>query len=608
MYDSTEPHPAATSTMVTVTAPESKQQASQMGAGTPAQGVVQAPAAPASIATPHRQQKHNTFKTQSQVLRDKTIEYLQSINLASPPSPDEIEYTILHKVCMEIDALNAVALKGQKLQFPKSLYPFQIALILSKLYTIYALDLGGENAENDNHIISVYCETGDNCGIYVHDDKTFFSLAKLYKSDLEKREFEEVLYQLEKLVPVKTPNRDRDLIAVNNGIFNYATKQLMPFSPDYIFVAKSHVDYVDNPPLPVYHNQDDNTDWDVESWMNELSDDPEIVKSLWEILGAILRPHVRWNKAAWLYSETGNNGKGTLCELMRSLLGKGAYASIPIADFSKDFLLEPLIRSQAIIVDENNVGEYLDKSANLKAVITNDVIQINRKFKTPITYQFYGFMVQCINELPRVKDRTDSFYRRQLLIPFTKCFTGHERRYIKNDYLHRKDTLEYVLWKVLNMDFYQLSEPAASLEALQEYKEYNDPVRQFANEMLPQCVWDLLPFTFLHDLYKSWFKQSCPSGTPVGKTLFISELLTILQSEPSRGWNCQNKNNPIRSQHKMDKPEYLIVRYGLANWRNIFYQGNDLNRICSPVLKEFYRGIQRTHFLTSQPHNSNVDT
>lgn len=37
-------------------------------------------------------------KTYNQVLRDKTLEYLQNINLASPPPPDEIEYTILHKV------------------------------------------------------------------------------------------------------------------------------------------------------------------------------------------------------------------------------------------------------------------------------------------------------------------------------------------------------------------------------------------------------------------------------------------------------------------------------------------------------------------------------
>lgn len=30
--------------------------------------------------------------------------------------------------------------------------------------------------------------------------------------------------------------------------------------------------------------------------MAELSDDPEVVRLLWEILGAIIRPLVPWNK------------------------------------------------------------------------------------------------------------------------------------------------------------------------------------------------------------------------------------------------------------------------------------------------------------------------
>ena len=68
--------------------------------------------------------------------------------------------------------------------------------------------------------------------------------------------------------------------------------------------------------------------------------------------------------------------------------------------------------------------------------ITGDTIQVNRKFKAPISFKFKGFMVQCLNEMPRVKDKSDSFYRRQLFIPFTKCFTGAERKYIKDCLLY----------------------------------------------------------------------------------------------------------------------------------------------------------------------------
>ena len=38
------------------------------------------------------------------------------------------------------------------------------------------------------------------------------------------------------------------------------------------------------------------------------------------------------------------------------LCGPGTYASIPLSNFSKDFMLEPLTRATAIIVDENDVG------------------------------------------------------------------------------------------------------------------------------------------------------------------------------------------------------------------------------------------------------------
>lgn len=287
----------------------------------------------------------------------------------------------------------------------------------------------------------------------------------------------------------------------------------------------------------------------------------------------------------------GNNGKGTLCELMRNICGDGTYASIPIADFAKDFMLEPLTRASAIIVDENDVGSFIDKAANLKAVITNDVIALNRKFKSPIAYQFFGFMVQCLNEMPRIKDKSDSFYRRQIFIPFTKCFTGHERKYIKNDYLHRSEVLEYALYKVLNMNYYTLSEPETCKNTLEMYKEFNDPVRQFIDEVLPECVWDLLPFTFLYDLYKAWFDRNSPSGSKQGKNTFINDLINALG--PDSEWESLNTQTKIWVGHKMDEPEYLILEYNLKTWENPNYKGTDKNKICKVLPKSHERGLVR---------------
>lgn len=531
-------------------------------------------------------------------IREITQEYLEGIDPHNPPLPKEIVESLLTATADRCREVNATKNKGDtKWKIPTDLSFTQIADILAHLYPICRLSCAGDNTDNDYDLLAIYQTAGPDEGIYVTSEDAFRVLAREYNYDITDREFDEMLIALRSKVPRKTRCRDRDLIAVNNGIFNYKTKELLPFDPNKVFIVKSHVDYNPNATNVVLHNDNDNTDWDVESWMHSLSDDDEIVNTLWEILSAIIRPNVRWNKSAWLYSEQGNNGKGTLCELMRSLCGAGSYASIPIESFGKDFMLEPLTRASAIIVDENDVGSFIDRAANLKAIITNDVVQINRKFKQPIAYQFYGFMVQCLNEFPRIKDKSDSFYRRQLFIPMNKCFTGKERKYIKNQYLHNKDVLEYVLYKVLNTDFYTLSEPAACKAILQEYKEFNDPVRQYWDEFSSRFVWDLLPTGFLYDLYKSWFKRTSPSGTVQGKSTFIKDLKNLIADDEN--WTYCDRT--IRTKNMMDNIEMLIDEYGLTEWTNKSYTGNNRTNICKYApLAAYSRCILR---VTSNPQN-----
>lgn len=525
--------------------------------------------------------------SKAHVLSQTTLDYLETLDPSNLPSPQKITEDILTAIAQKCREVNSVKDKTDtKWQIPVTLSFSQIATILAKLYPICRLSCAGENADTDYDLLAIYQNDGPDKGIYVTSDDVFRVLAQQYNYDITTKDFNEMMTCLRTKVPRKERCRNRDLIAVNNGIFNYKTKELQPFNPNLIFISKSHVDYNPNATNIILHNDDDNTDWDVESWMHSLSDDDEIVDVLWEILSAIIRPNVHWNKFACLYSEQGNNGKGTLCELMRALCGAGSYASIPISAFGQDFMLEPLTRASAIIVDENDVGIYIDKCANLKAVVTNDVIQINRKFKQPIAYQFFGFMVQCLNEFPRIKDKSDSFYRRQLFIPMNKCFTGIERKYIKESYLHNKDVLEYVLYKVLNTNFYTLSEPEACKAALKEYKEFNDPIRQYWEEFSSRFVWDLLPPGFLYDLYKSWFKQTSPSGTVQGKTTFVKDLRNLVANDPE--WiYCERT---IRTGNMLSKPEMLIEEYNLTGWMNKNYTGgNDRMLKCTTIPHDTYR-------------------
>lgn len=534
------------------------------------------------------------------------LSYLQGIDPENPPARDTLKFELLTLTNSCIDAYNlgkrdpnAPVGAKQKDAYPdqkqgaerykrlSGLHFLQIAIVLRELH--HAIGIPCNRADDDgNFDIGVYQESGLNKGCYDTTEEALTRLIRSYNMTITTKGVAETVATLRDICEKKRACTDKDLVAVNNGIYDYGHKILMGFDPELVFLAKSHIDFVNHAPNPVIHNGDDGTDWDVVSWMNELSDDPEIVKLLWQIIGAVIRPNVSWNKSAWFYSTLGNNGKGTLCVLMRNLCGSGAWASIPLKNFSEPFMLEPLTRVSAVITDENDTGTFVDDAAALKSVITGDPFQLNRKFKAPRNVLFRGFMIQCVNELPKLRDKSESMYRRLLVIPFDKRFQGRERKYIKDDYLNRQDVLEYVLYHVLaETDYYELDEPDACSALLDDFRVANDPLRQFADEIFPAASWHLLPCKFLYDLYRHWFQRNQPSGRMLGRNAFYESIEGLAEEQ---GWQLQER---VRSTGRMDFPEPLILEYEVKEWMNPTYRGSDPDRVCTPDPKDSYRGYVR---------------
>lgn len=512
-----------------------------------------------------------------------------------PPSQDEvteIEYRILDEVNRWISTV--VADDGEKIQRLSYLPNAAIARLMIALEGIKALNYSdGNNA--GNYQLGIYQDCGENEGIYVTTEDLFIKVIKKYNFNISVSGIRQVMELLRYTAPVVAVRKYRNLIPVNNGIFDYDTKKLLPFSPDYVFVSKCKVNFNAAATNVVIHNDDDGTDWDVDSWIHELTDDPQVEQLIWQIIGAVIRPNVRWDKVIMPYSTKGNNGKGTLCRLLRNLCGEGNYTSIAINDMSKNFRLSPLLHVSAVIVDENNVTGYLDDASTFKALITGDQVQIEEKYKAPVDFRFSGLMVQCVIFLPRVNDKTSSFYRRILMVPFEKCFTGAERKYIKDDYLNRQEVLEYVLCKVLEKipSYYDFDVPDACTRLLDDYKTFNDPVRQFAEEMLPELKWQLVPNKFLYDLFKAWYEENIPSGRVQGKNSFLQEFKDVIAERDD--WKATGSSVPTQGYSFGSEP--LIIRYNLTKWMNDAYRGTDAAMICTPsmdTIKSSVSGIIRT--------------
>lgn len=535
------------------------------------------------------------FITKAQAEQRAVRDYCESF-----PDQKEIDLVwaegcILRLTYLYFNMHNENAPKDEKWYKSHKLEPHMIADILLRKYAIRNIDLGG-----GTDVLAIYADDGTHAGTYVLDPdcpRYLTGIINRVSPSIDDKRIKEVRSKLESEAPCVEISRDPDLIAVNNGIFDYKNKKLLPFSPDHIFVGKLATAYRDHPENPMIHNDKDGTDWDVESWMASLSDDPAIVDLLWSVGNAVVRPLIKWEKMIILSGTSGCNGKGTFCELVRNLCGEKYWLSLSIHDCAARFLPFELVSKKTIITDENAVGDYIDMPEKLKEMITGDVISLEAKNKDRISVRFRGVIIQCINDYVRIRDRTESMYRRLLMVPFLKRFIGTKRKYIKDDYLRRPEVLEYVLWRVLNMpEFDKLPEPEACRIELEKYKESNDPLRAFLAEILPELAWSTVPFLFLYDLYKEWIKRNNPSGKMPGKGTFEDDLMEIINTDRSNdcyvAWEVVAKTTPRRiPQGNQNIPEPLIKEYNLTNWMNPYCtNSNDVNKLCVPNVEKNYRG------------------
>jgi putative DNA primase/helicase len=541
------------------------------------------------INTPRASVRANTrgmraaATTLNGIIAQSTNAYLVKVDPTSPPAPDEVEQDLLDKTNAELRIENSGRVAGlspkadniekNQLSLLKELTALQIAAVVAHLHHVVRVRSARGSADPDADLLAVYRADGVDKGIYVSSESELRATMRLYCGGMDDRKFRLARHMLYEQAPRRSVTVERDLVPVNNGLLDYVSKELHDFSPEMVFLSKSGIDFDKDAKNPIIAEPDGST-WDVATWIDDLSDDAGVSELLWQLIGAPLRPGVRWKKAAFLYSERGNNGKGTYLEVMRNVLGDGRHVSLPLDEMGKDFMLEPLTRASAILTDENNVGTFIDKAANMKAIITNDMLHINRKGKSPISYQFTGFMVQCLNEFPKHKDKSESLYRRQLFVPFRKWFGDSENPRIKEDYLFRPEVLRFVLKHVLVdvPEYYVLDTPAACQEVLNEFKRENDSVRDFWLEFEEQFAWELLPADFLLDVYQAWCAKTRPGKPMVTLGPFRKAIERAI--EDSEIW-MRSQTEKTRPGSLMSGPEPLTMRFNLLDWMSSSYTGSD---------------------------------
>lgn len=270
------------------------------------------------------------------------------------------------------------------------------------------------------------------------------------------------------------------------------------FKGIYTICYNSTVDLVEQQGPVVVHCDDDTIGWEVISGLQELFPDGDwwSVPLILKIAQGAVRGTNFGN--SWIFMNKngaagGGNGKGTTTTLIDHLVGPSNVCRTSIYDMGRnEFGAEGIIGKRAIVSHETQGVEgdpfAVDTYKNLCR--QEGPIEVRRKHLPPVTIRWQGMMIQEMNgDVLKPKDNTDSTWSPVQFLDFEKTFrnTPQDRKYIKDDYIRRKEVLEYLLWYVLRKIDWAREYPKDALAMIagskKDFIDQTHPVYQFLDEI-----------------------------------------------------------------------------------------------------------------------------
>lgn len=446
----------------------------------------------------------------------------------SLPAHDTIVSEMMQLFTETREAANTSLSTGSKIARVKYLPNYAIARVLSEKNEWALIDMLGDEEDardkrgQNKFVVAKYETEGAEKGTWTPGDvwqefRDFVENAHKYNVLAGDKDMK-MIFEIIKSIAQKNRKLKTDdprYSAFKNGILDWKTHELLPFSSKFVFFVKSGINLKKNAPEPHLREHGETEDWTFDSWMDELTDgDTEMKNALYILLQAVIHPTRRWDAIVFFLNHTGNNGKGTFGKVCRSIAPQAF--SMPFANLGDNFLPEEAMYSTVIISDENDAGDtQAAKSEKVaKAIATGDIFSLNAKFKAAHDVRNRMLQIHMLNALLKLADTSDSFRRRCIFFLFKKCFTGCEKKWIKDEYLARTDVLEWVVSHVV----FDMEEATAIPRCKDHNTIMNDTINKnntvaaFFDDFNYDFTWQFMPIQMLYDAYALWYKDTNKSS------------------------------------------------------------------------------------------------
>ena len=223
--------------------------------------------------------------------------------------------------------------------------------------------------------------------------------------------------------------------------------------------------------------------------------DKEKARFLQKSLGYSLTGYTAEECFFILYGATSRNGKGTLMETFRSLMGDYGRAATPETITRKTVAngsapnedVARLAGARFVNISEPDKNMVLS-SALIKTLTGNDTITASCKFESFFEFKMVGKIFINTNHLPQITDPSVFTSDRIKVIPFLKHFSESERDTTLKGLFTERDNLSAVLnWCLDGLQMYfaeGLKIPDSVRDATAKYQHDSDKVSRFIEEEL----------------------------------------------------------------------------------------------------------------------------
>lgn len=331
----------------------------------------------------------------------------------------------------------------------------------------------------------------------------------------------EVMDYLHLMAPNKR-QADPRFIRFKNGVLDIDTGQLVDNPCDYLLLNE----------IPHNWNPEAKSELVDSTFYSIAQNNEAVVANLWEMFGlALYRGHDVSRMI--LLQGSGANGKSTLLDMLRHMLGEDNCFSLSICDLGEKFQLVPAMGKLALIGDDIS-NDYVNGKACavMKKFVTGDTV--NDQYKGGATFQFkpYATLIYSCNEIPKFADGTYGFERRIHPIPLLARFTPSDKGFDPRlgEKLKNEVCLEYAIAKAVEAlrrcrSKLSLTANSLSQKMANDIINDNDSVRAFldgTNSSAASIVGKTN--TVIFSSYDAWCKNN--DIEPLGKSAFSKKLCT----------------------------------------------------------------------------------